>query len=39
MYGVRTENVKGDIYDLSGRRVTAPTKGIYIKDGNKIIVK
>ena len=36
---VRTENVKGDIYDLSGRRVTAPTKGIYIKDGNKIIVK
>ena len=27
------------IYDLQGRKVTAPTKGIYIKDGNKIFVK
>ncbi len=32
--------VKGDgyIYDLSGRRVSAPTKGgVYIKDGKKVI--
>ena len=27
------------IYDLQGRKVTAPTNGIYIKDGNKIFVK
>ena len=31
-------NVKA-IYDLQGRKVTAPTNGIYIKDGNKIFVK
>ena len=36
---VKAENGNGEIYDLSGRKVTAPTKGIYIKDGNKIIVK
>jgi hypothetical protein len=24
-------------YDLNGRRVTAPTKGLYIKDGKKLI--
>ena len=27
------------IYDLQGRRVENPTKGIYIKDGKKIMVK
>jgi len=26
-------------YDLSGRRVTHPTKGIYIKGGKKILIK
>lgn len=26
-------------YDLSGRRIAQPTKGIYIKNGKKIIVK
>ena len=26
----------GKIYDLSGRRVTSPRKGIYIMDGKKI---
>ncbi len=37
---VKTENgnAKG-IYDLSGRKVTTPTKGIYIKDGKKILIK
>ena len=38
---VEMENGKREteIYDLSGRRVTAPVKGIYIVDGNKQIVK
>ncbi|MBO7194402.1 MAG: family 20 glycosylhydrolase [Bacteroidaceae bacterium] len=31
-------NVKG-IFDLSGRRVENPTAGIYIVDGNKVLVK
>ena len=26
-------------YDLNGRRIAQPTKGIYIKNGKKIIVK
>ena len=29
----------GDIFDLQGRKVTAPAKGIYIKNGKKIIIK
>ena len=29
----------GDIYDLSGRKVTAPTSGIYIMNGKKIVIK
>ena len=29
----------GIYYNLNGQRVTAPTKGIYIKDGKKIYVK
>lgn len=28
-----------EIYDLSGRRVSQPTKGIYVKNGKKYIVK
>ena len=31
-------NVKG-IYDLQGRKVEQPTKGIYIIDGKKVLVK
>ena len=27
------------IYDLSGRRVTNPTRGIYIVDGRKVVIK
>ena len=31
---------KADVwYDLSGRRVTAPTKGIYIQNGRKVVVR
>jgi len=29
----------GKIYDLQGRRVTTPTRGMYIKNGKKYIVK
>ena len=37
---VKGENgkVKG-IYDLQGRKVENPTKGIYIIDGKKVLVK
>lgn len=35
----KKEDVRGDIYDLSGRRVTHPTKGIYIVGGKKIVIK
>lgn len=30
-----TEGVQGECYDLSGRRVTNPTKGLYIRNGKK----
>jgi len=26
-------------YDLSGRRISEPTKGVYVKDGKKVVVK
>jgi hypothetical protein len=26
------------LYDLQGRPVAAPTRGIYIKDGKKVII-
>lgn len=29
----------GTWYDLSGRRVAQPTKGIYVKNGRKVVVK
>ena len=29
----------GQIYDLSGRKVQKPTRGIYIQNGRKLIVK
>ncbi len=28
-----------DVYDLSGRRVTNPTKGLYIKGGRKVLLQ
>ncbi|MBQ3361013.1 MAG: hypothetical protein IJG46_02625, partial [Prevotella sp.] len=27
------------IYNLSGQRVTSPTRGIYIRNGKKVIIK
>ena len=34
-----TDNNTGNIYDLSGRRIEAPTQGIYIVDGQKVVIK
>ena len=31
--------VKGEIYDLTGRKVENPTKGVYIVDGKKVFIK
>ena len=39
IYEVNAENGKGMIFDLSGRRVLETEKGIYIKDGKKVLVK
>ena len=37
---VKSDNSKsGIIYDLQGRRVIAPAKGLYIKDGKKVVIK
>ena len=36
---VITNNNKGVFYDLNGRRVENPSKGIYIKNGKKVIMK
>lgn len=33
------DNDSDEFYDLSGRRVAHPTKGIYVKNGKKYIVK
>ncbi|MDO4994049.1 MAG: tyrosine-protein phosphatase [Bacteroidales bacterium] len=32
-------NVQSTIYDLSGRRVAQPTKGLYIIDGKKVLMR
>ena len=40
--GVRSkmEDVRGDIYDLQGRKVQKPSKkGLYINNGHKVVVK
>ena len=33
------EVVRGDFFDLQGRKVAQPTKGLYIVNGKKVIVK
>ena len=33
------DKMDGEWYDLSGRRVAQPTKGIYVKNGRKVIVR
>ena len=35
----KTEEVKGEYYDLQGRRVAQPTKGVYIMNGRKVVIK
>ena len=34
-----TEEVRSDYFDLQGRRVAQPTKGLYIVNGKKVIIK
>ena len=34
-----TSPASNDIFDLSGRRVSNPTKGIYIINGKKVLIK
>ena len=36
---VRSQKEDGGFFNLSGQRVTKPTKGLYIKNGKKMIVK
>ena len=33
------QNVNENVFDLSGRRVAQPTKGLYIVNGKKVIIK
>ena len=33
------EDVRGEYFDLSGRRVAHPTKGLYIVNGKKVVIK
>ncbi len=35
----KREEVRSDYYDLQGRRVAQPTKGLYIVNGKKVIIK
>ena len=32
-------DVRGEFYDLSGRKVAQPTKGLYIVNGRKVVIK
>lgn len=32
-------NAKKQVFDLAGRRVSAPAKGLYIVNGKKVLVK
>jgi hypothetical protein len=34
-----TENTKKEVFDLQGRRVLNPTKGVYIVNGKKVVLK
>lgn len=35
----KMEEVRGDFYNLNGQRVAQPTKGLYIVNGKKVIMK
>jgi hypothetical protein len=36
---VKMEDERGEYYDLQGRRVAQPTKGLYIMNGKKVFIK
>ena len=36
---VTVETTNDDMYDLQGRRIVNPDKGIYIKNGKKVVIK
>ena len=36
---MNSEKVDGVVYDLQGRRVAQPTKGLYIVNGKKVVIK
>ena len=36
---IMTQKTKGEVYDLQGRKVTKPAKGLYIVNGKKYVVK
>jgi hypothetical protein len=36
---VNSEKVNSVVYDLQGRRVSQPTKGLYIVNGKKVVIK
>ena len=36
---VNSEKVNSVVYDLQGRRVAQPTKGLYIVNGKKVVIK
>ena len=35
----KMEEVRGDFFDLQGRKVANPTKGLYIVNGKKVVIK
>ena len=35
----KMDEVSGEYYELSGRRVTRPAKGVYIVNGRKVVIK
>ena len=35
----KTEDVRGEVYNLNGQRVAQPTKGLYIVNGKKVVMK
>ena len=37
--GIFGENENSDWYDLGGRRVSQPTRGLYIVNGKKVVIK
>lgn len=37
--GVTVETANDDMYDLQGHRIVNPDKGIYIKNGKKVVIK